>query len=359
MKVHCDNDATRGRGHARFVCSEISGTAAQYTFSLCRASDQTFLGKSGWQSGEEKHSPDSQRANGAEVILFVGPSITDALDDNENYRLTIYAEGMSAQASVFSITNLNRGLRSGAGVVQMVAPRPDPAPPATAPEVLPEPEVALPEPEPQDVPPEPPPPAGKTKSGGLVAVGVLLALALAGTAVWWFALREQPREAPPQTGEQPQDRPESTPRQPPEPPQAKEDAQPPAQPLSAREQVRQYLGGAPTVQGAMDLSRSLTASQKELPLETQDSVYRLLYFAARNGDADAKLQLAKIADPLTPAWGSLRKNAAEAWRNYGAVAPQKPEAAQAMQDLKKWLEDETARGNAEARAWIEDIARDQ
>ncbi|MDR3363309.1 MAG: hypothetical protein LBO64_10810 [Desulfovibrio sp.] len=358
MKVHCINDATRGRGYACFVCSEISGKVAQYTFSLCRASDQTFLGKSGWQSGEEKHSPDSQHANGSEVTLSVGPSITDALDDNENYRLTIYTEGMSAQSSVFSITNLYRGLQAGTGAVQMAAPRTDPAQQAPVPGVLSEPEASLPEPAPQDELPEPPPPAEK-KRGGLVAMGVLLVLALSGTAVWWFALREQPQEAPPQTGEQPQNTQESTPQQPLEPPQAKEDVQHPAQPLSAREQVRQYLGGAPTVQGAMALSRSLTASKEALPSETQDSVYRLLYFAAQNGDVDAKLQLAKIADPLTHAWGSLRKSAAEAWRNYGAVAPQRPEAAQAMQNLKKWLEDENAKGNAEARAWIEDIARDQ
>lgn len=390
MKALCENDLARGRGYARFCCAEVTDLNAQYSFSLCRASDQTFLARSGWQNAEEQHSPEGLSVEGDRLILNVGPSIVDNLDENENYRLTLHAPGLPPQRAAFSIAQINRSLRDAAGSLQMptaaaVAPQPEPQP-APEPHPLPEEPIAAPEPQQQ-------------KSVLPLVLAVVLVLALAGGGLWWYLQKDkaagqtteqaatteqiteqaapadkkdeakpepekvqpEPEKAPEKAEPAPAPAPEPKPE--PEKTEAKPaEAQPatqatPAPVLAPRERVRQYLGGSPTAPGAMQMADELLAGPDGSKPDTQDSVYRLHYYAKQQGDAAAMLSLARSADPTQPAWGSLPKNAAEAWALYAAAAPQKPEAAQAMQGLKQWLETEAAKDNKQALGWIEEIGR--
>ena len=388
MKIVCENDHAQGRGYALFRCTEVLDSSAAYTFSLCRASDQTFLGRSGWQKAEEQHSPDSMDSLGDSVLLHVGPSIMDSLDENENYRITLHAPGLSPQRAAFSVANINRSLRAGAGAVHMAAPQPEPQP--APPPPPPPPPVEEPVQEAPLTIAEPPTPPRKSPLPLILAV--VLLLALAGGGAWWFMqnkggdkpLAEQTTAAPTTAKEEtkpdeatseeakpeeakPKPAAEEIPAleteqaaQPAPTPEAAPAPAPAPQPvMSPRDQVRQYLGGTPSAQGAADLARNLLSSPEGESESARDSVYRLYYYAHLQGNAEGTLGLARSADPAQPAWGSLPKNAAEAWGLYAQAAPNKPEAAQAMHSLKKWLEDETAKGNAQARVWIEEIARAQ
>ena len=108
----------------------------------------------------------------------------------------------------------------------------------------------------------------------------------------------------------------------------------------------------------MDLYRVLAQTPDAAKAETQDAVYRLLYFAAQQGDAEATFALAQCVDPNTPAFGTIPKDAREAWKHYAAVLQQKPETTRAVQALKTWLENEAGKGNILAQQWIESIAKD-
>jgi hypothetical protein len=364
MKVQCKNDDPRGRGYVCFFCSDLIDPSAQYSFSLCRASDQTFLGKAGWQSAEEKHTPDECRQEGDSGVLHVGPSIVDFLDANENYRLTLYARNLSPQKAAFSILSINRSLRASQGVVPAGTRVETPVRPAGEPEAAPEPEQ---NPEPAAAP-SPPAASGKMP---VIAVGLVLLL-LAGGGAWWF-MRQKP--ALPPAGEQaaaPEEAPKPAPeakaeaerdagragREPPVPEKTEQPGASSEEVLSPREQVRRYLRAEPSAQGAMELYRLLADSPEGSREDTRDAAYRLLYFAAQQGDSEAALATARCVDPATPAWGSIPKDGREAWAAYSKVASGKAEAARAMEALKKWLEDEATRGNAQARRWIDEIARD-
>lgn len=350
MKARYKNDGDRGRGFACFECAEVLEPSAQYLFSLCKASDNTFLGKSSWQSAEEKHSPDEWRQDGGKALLYVGPSIVDRLAENENYQLVLYTENLLPQKANFSIAEVNRSPRTDQGFVQGVGPATPqtqqiepPAPSesdASAPERLTESDIAA----------SPSAPPNK-----LPIIFVLILLI--GGGVWWFT--RQKSENPPvaeQNAEPDQAARPFEQEKNPEETKTPESATPPA--LPPREQVRQYLRGAPTAQGAMDLYRILTASPDSAAGDTRDSVYRLLYFAAQQGDAAAVFGLAQCVDPAKPVWGSIPKNGREAWAGYARVAAKEPDAAKAMHTLKKWLEDEAARGNAHALQWVDEIAKD-
>ncbi|MDR3175864.1 MAG: hypothetical protein LBU06_04955 [Desulfovibrio sp.] len=376
MKTQFKNDERRGRGHAGFYCTELSDPAAIYSFSLCRASDMTFLGLSGWQSAEEKHRPDGQERNDVGVILHVGPAIVDCLDENENYRLTLYADGLAAQKASFSIAALYRSLSAASGVFQINAPKGEPK---AAPEPEPAPE-AMPEPAPEAI-------SAKPNKIPLLAVGFLILALLAGGGAWWFMRQNtapvaeektepgktaEPNKIPEQTaadaGEGTADEAKTGTAEQGAMQQAKQETPQGAEPnaqqaapepaLSAREKTRVYLGGTPDAKGAMELTRSLLASPEGKEADTLDAAYRLLYFASRQGDVEASLSLAAIVDPLEPAWGSIPKNGSEAWSYYAKVAGERPEAVRALGALKKWLENEAAKGNTRASRWIEEIARE-
>ncbi|MDR3357296.1 MAG: hypothetical protein LBN96_00240 [Desulfovibrio sp.] len=336
MKVRFVNDDQRGRGYACFVCADVIEPSAKFAFSICKASDMTFLGKSGWQSAEEKHVPDSWARKDNTAALYVGPAVVDSLDENENYRLTLFAGGLAPQKSAFSITNVNRSFREGQSLVQGAVPRAAP-PEEEQPET-----PAGPEQPPADAREEPvadtPPPARSVRLPAVFAAALALVLLLGG-GLWRYARQNVNTPATDETPRTQAENPEPAP--------------------GAREQVRQFLRDPQTsAREAMTLYHALSRAPDGTGPETQDAVYRLLYFASQKGDAEATLALARCVDPATPAFGTIPKDAREAWGHYAAVVQKKPEAAHDMQTLKAWLETEAGGGNALARQWIDAIAGD-
>ena len=376
----------RGRGYAWLRISEVANIASgNWRFSLCRGSDAAYLGRTGWQNSEDFTEPETYAIDGDDLILHIGPDVVNRLDTNENYRIALQSVGERPQAATFAITTLNRTLMdaqgkiSAGGVKKSLETPPQPAP-------IP---VPVQESEPQVELESTPPPQTTKKSPLPIILAALLVLALlGGGAAYWFIFSkggkpeiqetaaQKPVEKPEAKEDKPQqtaspepakpsekepepkvDKPQETASPEPVKPPAKEPeptAAPPPPPASTRVQVNQYLGGNPTAQGARDLAAKLPQSSAE----DQDALYRLWYFASDAGDALASLHLARAVDPALPAWGSIRKNGAEAWKLYAKAAPQQPEAAQAMHTLKQWMEKEAEKGNRDATSWIKKIADD-
>ncbi|MBO4313914.1 MAG: hypothetical protein J5838_06415, partial [Desulfovibrio sp.] len=115
----------------------------------------------------------------------------------------------------------------------------------------------------------------------------------------------------------------------------------------ARGRARAYLSSAQrTPIGAWELSKELDKATAE----QQDAVYRLLYFAASGNVAESFVSYARCLDPAEPAWGSIKKDAAEAWEYYRKAGT--PEAAEAMKKMKEWTEAAAKAGNRDAAAWL-------
>ncbi|MDR2574431.1 MAG: hypothetical protein LBC94_08865 [Desulfovibrio sp.] len=376
MKVQCHNDERRG--HARFICTDLAEPPSGISFSLCRASDQTFLGKSGWQSAEEHLMPDSHVWESGALALSVGPVVTDSLDENENYRLTLFADRLPPQMAAFSIAGVNRSLRKSQSLVQGVAPEPEPTEMERQSEDSQNNarkdvgEDTREEPLTMSQP--------KTSSGGFSAAFavIFVLLLLLGGGFWWHARQKAeadsrntaqqsietanaPKGAPDNAAEAaqaesvasgPNGASSEARRTANEPPQG-------SSALTPRERVREFMRDErASAQGAMTLYHDLSGLPDGGSPETRDAVYRLLYFASQQGDAEATFALARCVDPATPAFGTIPKNAPEAWTYYTAVVKEKPEAADSMRDLKIWLENAAGKGEAQARQWIEAIVRD-
>jgi hypothetical protein len=352
MKVLCHNDRQRGRGYLRLVCTDGAGRAPEYSFSICRASDQTFLGRSGWQNTEEKLRPEAGGAEGEAAVLHVGPDISDQLDENENYRLTLFADGFAPQRGTFSVAGINRSLRKSQNTVQGVMPPPLPA----SPEAETSRQADVQEECVRKEPVRPLPHAAPGKTSKWIAAVIALLLILSGGVFWRHT---RPLPLTPEPAENSGVRAEQAPASPraDEPTPAQSGEAGPA--LTAREQIRQFVNDPQaSAQGAMDLYRILSRAPDADKEENQDSVYRLLYFASQKGDAEATYTLARHADPAMPPFGSIPKDGHEAWRLYAAVSGQKPEAVAGMQTLKAWLENEADKGNIFAARWLEAIAKD-
>lgn len=364
MKALFDDNTERGRGYACFRLTEVLGLDASgtdWTFSLLCASEQQYLGKEGWQESEEFHEPDIATASNGELVLYVGPQVVDRLLVNENYRIFVKTKGSGTQYATLAITSISQSLGVGAGNVSIYTAPPKPAAPV-APVAPPVPEAELePTPgvkpeaadEPAAVETIPSPasataqtssPAGSSK--GLLMAGVALCLLLAAGGGWWF-MNSQKDAAPPA------DVAKADPPTAPTPPVAATPAVPATPPAaapvvqSAREQARAFFAGQPTPQAAMELAGKLGSGTEE----EQDALYRLYYYAAEEKLPAAYAPLAKAADPTQPQWGSIPKDAVEAWTLYQRLAATDPAAQQAMDNLKKWLDAQTANGNKEAEAW--------
>ena len=337
MKAAFENNTERGRGYARLRLSEVAHpSSGGWRFSLCRGSDMTYLGRSGWQNSEDFTEPETYSADGDDLILHIGPDVVNRLDPNENYRITLQGDGQPPQAATFAITTLNRSLMDTRGHIsaetakQPVAPAPPPSP---APELEPAPDDAA-------TPLPPPVPEAPKKNRLPVIFAVLLVLALLAGGAYWFINNKNGGTGGPSTTEN-----GTTPVTP---------IDPPLPSPSTHQQVTDYLNNTPTPQGAVELADKLTKTSAK----DQDAVFRLWYYAVGKGDAAACLHLGRVVDPSLPPWGSILKNGAEAWSLYEKARQQQPDAANAMHALKQWLEKEAQQGNRDAEGWIRKIAED-
>ena len=122
-----------------------------------------------------------------------------------------------------------------------------------------------------------------------------------------------------------------------------------AAPQTPEQRVTLFFGGKDrTPEQAAALSRELPVATKA----DQDAVYRLYYFASENGELSVIMNYAACLDPSKPQWGNINKDAQAAWELYTRAKATRPEAAEAQQNLKTWLEREAAAGNAQAKLWL-------
>lgn len=166
---------------------------------------------------------------------------------------------------------------------------------------------------------------------------IIILLACAGAAAWYFLMYKPAQEAQtPPAVEQPAQ------------PEAKPDRAPEAEkPKDTRTRVNDFFAGDRNPAAAMQLAQELekgTSAEK-------DAVFRLYYYAAEQGNPEGALRYAETIDPSLPAWGTVKKDGGEAWRNYG----KSPEGEQARARLKEWTENQARTGNSTAREWLREM----
>ena len=389
MKIRYENDEQRGPGHGLLRCTGETFPEGRYSLILERASEPRFLGNQGWTDQRSPLEVEAVQAADESLTLLVGPRIVDLLDSLATYRATVQAENGEQFTAGLGFRNIDIRY-SPAGQTGNVPGQTGNVPDQTSesePESSRESEISLTEsasepetilepndiPEPPPVPPPPPPPPPPKKGKALLigAILALLILAIGGGAAWYFLKMKQPDKPPisdpPQQG-QTQEKPEQPsppdqPRQPETPPAPPEQPrqpeippeQPPAPPTAQGtvERVNAFFADAAgrTPAGAAQLSREVTTDTPQ----DQDAAYRLLYFAAEQGEASAYMDYAACLDPAKPQWGSITKDARAAWTIYEKAKATQPEAAQAQQNMRAWLEQQAASGNRDAILRLRDL----
>ena len=119
------------------------------------------------------------------------------------------------------------------------------------------------------------------------------------------------------------------------------------QKADARGRVGAFFAGQRSPEAAMKLAGELDADTPE----QQDAIFRLYYYAAGEDDPEGALRYAECVDPSKPAWGTVKKDAAEAWYYYG----KSPDAEKSRQALMAWTQEAAAKGDAQAAKWLREM----
>lgn len=368
MKVDYKDNASLGPGNGILTFSECLPPDQPWSISIQRASDQNFMtGKKAKQwVGETFFMPlqGSVKPDGA-LELFIGPAIVDSLDQQEQYRVALKGKDGDVQKGRLKVGQISFSLSGSLDNTAQgpeIINQPEPEPPVNQPPLTDTPE---PEPQTNTLEREPEPPVDKPESSALnepLPMGdqpaqpakkhlwryIILAL-LAILCIAWFLLEKFYKGDEAQEPAQEPAKEEPAPKS--EPP--KEAPPAPEPPKSAEEQVRTFFNGKEyTPAEALALARTLP---KNTPAE-QDAIYRLYYFAGTHNEPDAMLEYAACVDPSKPNWGSIQKDGAMALGIYqDAQKHNVPGAEQAAAALRKWLEDQAAGGNAQAKVWLDQI----
>ena len=356
MKISYSDDTQKGPGHGTLTFSETLFPDGPYSMAVLRASDHAYLaagpgGGTIWV-GETRFMPvRTETTPEGGITVPIGPEVVDALDPLEKYLVTLKPEQgdeLKARLQVedgitYSLDGRldNTGMRAQAAAAP-AAPKPAPEPAAPAPAETPAAEKA---PEtPLSLTPEAPAPAPapRRKPGPVLIVALVAALLAGGLATWKFfdgKAQEEEAALSGKSGAAP----------------APVTELPPTQ-KSAEEQVRAFFSGPDvTAKAALALAAQLP---KATPAE-QDALYRLYYFAAGQEAPAAFMPYAACLDPAEPRWGSIEKDAAAAYAAYAKAAASDSKVAKAALEaqtrLRAWLEREAAAGNAQARAWLQEL----
>ena len=343
MKAEYRDDPGRGPGNGILVFSETLVPDGPWNVAIQRSTDHNYatgLDGNRWV-GEIIFFP-LQGEVGADgsLNLFAGPELVDSLDPMEIYKITLKGEDGGEHKTGLTINTITHSQRDSLGNTarpEAAPEEPKPAAPPPQPPRTPEPEpVAPPRPEPVREPlseplpaPEPAPQATSAKKYWKYAIAALLALLCVG---WYFWDKSRPKEENQPAVAQGEQQPA---------PQA-----PPAKQLSAAEQVaRFFAGNDKTPEAAIKLFENLPKNDDA----DKDAAYRLLYFAAENGDGQALLEYAKCLDPSRPQWGTIEKDATLALNAYSQAAKAGvPGAEDEQAALQAWLENRGKGGNLKA-----------
>lgn len=115
----------------------------------------------------------------------------------------------------------------------------------------------------------------------------------------------------------------------------------------AKGRVAAFFSGSRDPDAAMRLAGELDAETAE----QQDALFRLYYYAAGQDHPQGALRYAECLDPSRPAWGTVKKDGAEAWQYYG----QSPEGESARSKLKAWAQQAAQQGDAAAAEWLKEM----
>lgn len=357
MKISYSDDTQKGPGHGIFTFSEALFPDGPYTMAVLRASDQASLAATdqgaAWV-GESRFMPvDAEVTPEGGLAIAIGPGVVNALDPLEQYLVTLkpgQGDPLKARLQVRGITYSpdraldNTGMKAQeAAPAKAAQPKPEPEP---KPEPAPRPEPAPAEAAAEPLRMNPEPPAGEVtrparRMSPVLVVAVLAALLAGGLATWKFFDSKAQEEEAALSGKPGPEAPATT---------------LPATPKTAEEQVRAFFSG-PDVTAAAALKLA-----GELPRNTpaeQDALYRLYYFAAGQEAPGAFMPYAASLDPAEPKWGTIEKDAAAAYAAYAKAAASDPKVAkqalEAQTRLRAWLEREAGAGNAQARAWLQEL----
>lgn len=335
MAITYKDDPARGAGYGILIFTGVLPPEGPWSLALQRSRDHNFATGRDAESwvGETFFVPlEGEIRDDGSLELFLGPGIVDGLDPQEGYRVILKGadgEPVKGRLAVDAVTYsanaaLGRQQPPKPPEKQQASPGGEPAAAEPKADAAPE-QIAM---------PESPQKAKKNPNvwryiilGGLILLCVL-----------WFALDPRKKEDAPQQGTTAQSQPREAPAT-----------------LSAQQRVSDFFKSPDkTAQKAMALA-------EELPVATdadKDAVYRLFYFAAEAGNGQASLRYGECLDPSRAPWGSIEKDALMAWREYGkAIEANVPTAAEARDNLRKWLEERSASGDGQATRWLEDINR--
>ena len=350
MKAIIAPDAARTPGVA-VICVYDAPGAGPADVAIY-SGDGKYLSASGWQESRVPLPVDAHDDDSGCLRLQVGAAVVDNLDKLERY---LFMAGdqkcvLQIQDLVYSRMQGGDGMGHAASPAAVPAPQPvllpDPEPePSPMPAPSPEPE-AEPSPLLAGAPLEMDQPAAETakekkSSGSLlwIILGLVL-LALAAAAVWWFFLRATPPPPPPMAPQAPaaqQEAPAGTEKAP---------AAPAA--MAPLQQAHEHLRGTADPATSLELARPLRTPQAGN--DESDAAFLLLEDAAQKGNAEAMFLVGQFYDPQSalprgsiPADMSQAKHWYEKAKSKGAA-----EADKALAALRRHVEDEAAKGNAEA-----------
>ena len=401
MKVTYVCDEQKGPGYGYLACSGESFAPGNYGLCLQRAVDKCFLSPlcekadERWIESRTVFDVTGTLSEQGELLLPLDPRVVNLLSTQDTYRLSLITQGGKPLLAQFRIESINYSAEDSLNNAQVMAAPKTPEPAVAISEPMPE-SLACPAPQPEDS-------AKRGKKPLLFVLASLLLLALAGFLAWFYLRQEVPPEPVPvvtpvdkeaqgetaQSGEgasgqesdplqqalpKPAPGQEDNPLQQalPEPAPGQENnplqqalPEPVAQPapetspkpspvVSVEDQVQTFFADRErTAARAVELSQSLAHNS---PSE-QDAVFRLYYFAAEHGERKILLDYAACFDPARPAWGTIEKDALEAYRLYEEAKAELPEAQTRQNEMKSWLEEAAKGGNAQARMWLSQLPK--
>jgi hypothetical protein len=338
------HDAERGGGFALIRIPGEAALAQDPRFRLTRYDGAEHFGPNGWRSGEATLRPDGAFADGADLVLEVGPDLVDRLEDdvlvlelvvNGAPKVLVWPGDLPQSPPGSTRSGLvppRRPVAPGNGGATPVEvaepPRPSPAP-----EPPPSPPPRL---EPL-VPPSPPP----ARPGWLLPLLILLVIAAGGGGAWWLWGRE----------EQPAPTPAPAPQ-----------AEPAPQPAPAPPAADAFNPARASVADAVQRARSPTELAEFAEAMRQagrhDDWLLLEERAAEQGHVPSMRALARLFDPVGFTPGPLfqrpdPRQAARYWRDAHQAGD--AEAAAPREALRAWLEERRTSGDVEARLVLEDF----
>ena len=336
MKAIIAPDAARTPGVAVICVYDAPG--ADPADVAIYSGDGKYLSASGWQESRVPLPVDAHDDDSGCLRLQVGAAVVDNLDKLERY---LFMAGdqkcvLQIQDLVYSRMQGGDGMGHAAPPAAAPAPQPvllpDPEPePAPMPAPAPDPEPeAEPSPLLAGAPLEMDQPAAETekekKSSSScsllwIILGLVL-LALAAAAVWWFFLRATPPPPPPMA---------------PQTPAPQQEAAAPQQTAPAG---TEKAPSAPAAVAPLQQARN----------DESDAAFLLLEDAAQKGNAEAMFLVGQFYDPQSKLpRGSIPADMSQAKHWYdNARSKGYAEADKALAALRRHVEGEAAKGNAEA-----------